>query len=80
MAEIGGRVLVTWAVDGSGVFLRREATLLALLDTVAMVRFDAGTVPETLAAKAVEGIVRVDPRDLTEVGTYAPLASFNWLD
>src|SRR5262245_51193611 len=76
----GGKMekYVTWAYDGSGVALRAKATILTEWADTARVKLDAAA---TEAAKVLGGrVVIVDKKNLTDLGTYAPVASFGWLD
>lgn len=69
---------VTWAYDGSGVALRAKATVLTTWRDTARIKLDARA---TEAAKALGGrVIVVDKDKLSDLDSYAHVASFGWLD
>lgn len=81
--------LVLYAFDGSGVGLRARCTFLDRTDGYVRIRL-TGDNPSAAATLANDAELRGIPTDddtfwvpeaaLYEPGTYAPLASFNFLD
>lgn len=70
----GDKAYVTHAYDGSGVALRAQATILKAWGNTARIKFDAD------APYGFDKVAVVPQDTLTALGTYAPLASFNFLD